>query len=1193
MEMNQHDSLRISKLENKSLSTEKAGHRSHKVRGTSFKTMKSRQWCFIYLYILVFSTLIQENSSKVVRIGCLIAGSRDSQLSALKLAVEYVNTRQLLGPGTTLEYICNNTQSKTSFEILQLGCYQSELGVMAFIGLAGSGAHKALSPLSEALHIPQIAPTATNPMLASEDNFPYLVRLSAPDSVQSQAIVSLVHHFGWEQVAILTSNTDYGIHGLLQFQSEAAKRGWKVVSVQQFVVTNDVTLNATHELNVIKETGVRIILLNCGLSHAKVVLQQAKEANMTGAGWAWIATDGITGSSDLSTNPVSDQYLGILGTKPAVGRGSLYDNFYSEWKALDPLQYPGAGHGSELSAYSGLIVDAVLAFSYAVQSMYSDPANAGVTQTSVKCHANQVWNDGSTMLRYISSIDGDGVNNRIDFKQSRIEPEMPVFDIVNLKEDGWHKVGSWDSVNRLTFTNKADITFHGNKHTVTDYVSDLASKHLIIVTKEENPFVMFTKEPEDPNNIKDDEIEGFCIDLLKNLSSRIGFTYTLKRSPDGNWGAKNNVTRKWNGMARELVDRKADMVVASYTITNIRERDFDFTTPYLDLGMKFLMKEELTEVPEPFKFLNPFSTEVYLYVILTTVLVSIYTSLLNKLSPYDHHGGFVYDDEPPPREYLDIKNYARRKFRRTGALNFVNASWFSIASLLLQGGEHYPRSLSARITTVMWWMGIVIIIQTYTANLAAFLTAGRLNNDINSIEDLGSQTRVIYGTVRGTSPHQFFIDSNITLYKEMHGFMEANGGLVQNTVDAVEWVREGNYAFIWDDVVLDYIVQNRPCNTVKTVGRLFGKIGYGFALQKNSPYKHEISTHILQLREMGYMDELKKKWYEDRSDCFDTSSAESEDNAELAAAGGRMGIEHMLGVFFIIYGGLALSLVVLFFEWIIASIAVIGKLNMEHQGPKTFKEALTLRFRLLRQDMKEDWLPTIPYCFRRGDKHKQSEQEELNEINKEYKAYQFKSQISLRSSFNKAMLSMTKVNSSSTDQLLRNTSRASLQSCNHLTPLSPRQLSPRNIKCAKRQNGYPQWDDSQSDDNEKQSNIDHKDRSIDGSMNDLTNEAVKYIPCENEDSTSADYSAKDIKDEYPDFEPPLFRTESSGTLTSSDTKSYRSSNVIGSSIDIEIDSKNNSRLSSASTLRRKLSFPRMMNKVQALPEHEHFHHDFD
>lgn len=72
--------------------------------------------------------------------------------------------------------------------------------------------------------------------------------------------------------------------------------------------------------------------------------------------------------------------------------------------------------------------------------------------------------------------------------------------------------------------------------------------------------------------------------------------------------------------------------------------------------------------------------------------------------------------------------------------------------------------------------------------------------------------------------------------------------------------RGGHYAFIWDSAVLDYLVEEKPCNTIKNVGRLFGKIGYGFGLQKNSPYRDELSYFILKLREEGYMDKLVYKW---------------------------------------------------------------------------------------------------------------------------------------------------------------------------------------------------------------------------------------------------------------------------------------------------------------------------------------------
>jgi ABC-type amino acid transport substrate-binding protein len=67
------------------------------------------------------------------------------------------------------------------------------------------------------------------------------------------------------------------------------------------------------------------------------------------------------------------------------------------------------------------------------------------------------------------------------------------------------------------------------------------------------------------------------------------------------------------------------------------------------------------------------------------------------------------------------------------------------------------------------------------------------------------------------------------------------------------------YAFIADSAVIDYQVVKTPCD-LKSVGRLFNKFGYGFGLQKNSPYNREISNAILQLKESGLMEELHEQW---------------------------------------------------------------------------------------------------------------------------------------------------------------------------------------------------------------------------------------------------------------------------------------------------------------------------------------------
>ena len=66
------------------------------------------------------------------------------------------------------------------------------------------------------------------------------------------------------------------------------------------------------------------------------------------------------------------------------------------------------------------------------------------------------------------------------------------------------------------------------------------------------------------------------------------------------------------------------------------------------------------------------------------------------------------------------------------------------------------RSMSGRIVGSVWWFFTLIVISSYTANLAAFLTVERMNSPIESAEDLAKQTEIKYGTVDSGSTKAFF-----------------------------------------------------------------------------------------------------------------------------------------------------------------------------------------------------------------------------------------------------------------------------------------------------------------------------------------------------------------------------------------------------------------------------------------------------
>ena len=56
----------------------------------------------------------------------------------------------------------------------------------------------------------------------------------------------------------------------------------------------------------------------------------------------------------------------------------------------------------------------------------------------------------------------------------------------------------------------------------------------------------------------------------------------------------------------------------------------------------------------------------------------------------------------------------------------------------------------------LWWFFTLIMISSYTANLAAFLTVNAMDSPISSAEDLAKQTKIKYGSVGSGSTLDFF-----------------------------------------------------------------------------------------------------------------------------------------------------------------------------------------------------------------------------------------------------------------------------------------------------------------------------------------------------------------------------------------------------------------------------------------------------
>lgn len=79
---------------------------------------------------------------------------------------------------------------------------------------------------------------------------------------------------------------------------------------------------------------------------------------------------------------------------------------------------------------------------------------------------------------------------------------------------------------------------------------------------------------------KDKEIVGFNIDMMKAIAQEAGFEVEFQNTA-------------WDGIFAGLAANKYDAVISSVTITEERQKNMDFSAPYVNAGQVIVVKKEL------------------------------------------------------------------------------------------------------------------------------------------------------------------------------------------------------------------------------------------------------------------------------------------------------------------------------------------------------------------------------------------------------------------------------------------------------------------------------------------------------------------------------------------------------------------------------------------------------------------------
>ncbi|KAK3586165.1 hypothetical protein CHS0354_029357 [Potamilus streckersoni] len=405
----------------------------------------------------------------------------------------------------------------------------------------------------------------------------------------------------------------------------------------------------------------------------------------------------------------------------------------------------------------------------------------------------------------------------------------------------------------------------------------------IITTKLESPFVIERNSINGKPQVGNDRYEGYCIDLAEELSKRVKFTYTIKLVNDQNYG--KFVDGAWNGIIAELLKDEADIAIAALTITEAREKVVDFTKPFMNAGISLMIKKPENEKPGLLSFMKPLSYKIWLCIIMGFLGVSLIFYMVGRLSPYEWQR--LGSESEPSDSY-----------------SLPNTLWFSLGALMQQGPDMFPRSLSGRVLGSVWWFFTLIIISSYTANLAAFLTFEKLTIPVNSVDDLVDNNHDIkYGIQTGGTTETFFRDSQVVVYRKMWKFMKEHADSVYVTNSDMGWEKvkngKGKYAFLLESAMNNYYNQRKPCKTMK-VGRNLDQKGYGVATPKDSDLRQPLNIAILELREYGDLFKLEHKWWISKGQCPSGDSGEKGKRA--------LNVSNVSGIFHILIGGLVLAL---------------------------------------------------------------------------------------------------------------------------------------------------------------------------------------------------------------------------------------------------------------------------------------------
>ncbi|KAI8515078.1 hypothetical protein Bbelb_076690 [Branchiostoma belcheri] len=504
------------------------------------------------------------------------------------------------------------------------------------------------------------------------------------------------------------------------------------------------------------------------------------------------------------------------------------------------------------------------------------------------------WSQTGTLLNQIKQVSFAGRTGWVSFDQEGGRRNVSI-DVIEDDSGNITWAGTWSDVNPAL----------GLAKSARDGPFVFGNKPLRIITLLNPPWVTKRVDSESFSGI--DKYEGFLVYLMKALSERLNFTIEVEQVYEGAQVLDSEIKRQF--------DKGVHLGMVMKSMREIRRKYYDLSPELVEFGYTIFTPKPVKELTGLLAFMTPLSPLMWLFFALAMVVASLFLTLVNQLNPY---------------EWRWLAKRGQVEPSQGGYYNAWNSLWNVFSSTVGQGAENPPMSFAGRIISGAWWFFVLVVMASYTANLAAFLTVKPVN-PIRSMADLARQNNLEYGFIRSYAIKRLFETADSFPLRDMWEKISANPDwLVDSNEEGIKRAAKGNYAFITFSGVRFRKI-SELCE-VEMVGQPFYKYHVAFPIPIGSPHRIKIANEIEKMRQLGVLEELSNRWLEvDRGRCKDGDRNRDD---------GVLKMENLLGLFVILGTISAFGMAACVIEVIIFKLKKLdeGGSIEEKQGGKNIEE---------------------------------------------------------------------------------------------------------------------------------------------------------------------------------------------------------------------------------------------------------------